>query len=341
MRLFFFLTAILISFLSHVRGDAVKSPPEKYDLPWLTGPLIAPQPVVIPLRHFQLQYYTYATVNTGTYNSHWRAKSNPNFYSVNPELVIYVGLTEFMDISFTPQAFYNATQGQSSFQFGDLPTGLDFQLVDSQKYQWFPGIKFAIEEIFPTGKYQKLNPKKKGTDVGGEGAFRTDPSLVFYKIYHIKGQHYLSVELDLEYLISTSVHVREFNAYGGGFGTKGTVFPGNFFTGILSFEYSFNKNWVIALDNVFYHQDKTRFRGKKGALSPTSDESPAAELNLSTLDAGGASIGGPSSEQYSLAVGIEYNFNKFLGISGGTWFSVAGRNSKQFASAALTLYYYY
>jgi len=294
-------------------------------LPWLTGPLIVQQGEVIPRGHFQIEGYLFVGIETGFYDEHWHSHSTPNFYSLNPELFVYVGLTEWMDIFFVPQVFYNITQGESSIHFGDLPINLEFQFLSSDAYTWVPGVKFSLGEVFPTGKYQHLNPKKKGTDISGAGSFITVADLVFYKVFHIKNLHYLSTTLDFEYAVPAPVHVKGLNAYGGGRETKGTVYPGNSFSAIFSFEYTFNEHWVFALDNIYTHTNKDRFSGKRGA----------------DLSGNPAKVGDPSSEQISFAPAIEYNFSEHLGIIAGTWFSAFGRNSNVFRNAVVNIVYNY
>lgn len=286
--------------------------------PWFTGPLIAPTGTVVPYGDLDIEPYFIFVGDTGVYDRHWHAHSIPNFYSFNPEIFTYFGLTPWMDIGMIPQAFYNFSQGKSSVHFGDLDVGFDFQPFAADASSWFPGIKLAIREVFPTGKFQRMNPDKKGTDVSGLGAYGTIFEIVFYKVYHIKDLHYLSITLSYDYLINTSVRLHGLNVYGGGHGTKGKAHPGSNSTAIFSFEYTFDQNWVFALDNVYVHVNKTRFQGK--TVNP---------------------VGRPSSEQFSLAPAIEYNFSKHFGIITGAWVTAFGRNSFRFRNGSFTLNYYY
>jgi hypothetical protein len=288
--------------------------------PWLTGPLIAPVAQVIPKGHAEIEYYLYVTTNTGIYDKHWQAQSQPNLCSVNPQIVCIFGLTEWMDIQITPQSLYNFSQGKSSVHLGDTPIGFDFQLYPADdKRSWVPGVKFTILETFPTGKYQKLNPDKKSTDLSGTGSFRTGGGVVFYKVFHLKDLHYLSAQLSLSGTLPAPVHVKEFNNYGGGFHTSGKVRPGISSTAIFSFEYTFTQNWVFALDSVYVHTNKNRFSGKPGVTS-TGDV---------------AQVGNPSSEQVSFAPALEYNFSANFGIIAGAWVTAWGRNVTQFRSGVI------
>ena len=285
--------------------------------PWFTGPLIAPNGTVTPYGEFEIQAYVFCTTDVGSYSSHWKSVSDShNFFSLNPQLYWFFGLTPWMDISVVPQFFYNTTAGQSSTRFGDLPVLLDFQLLDQGYTLYFPGIKFTVGETFPTGTFQNLNPNKLLTDQTGAGTFATSFSLVLYDDYHLGGNHYISTTYSAEYTVTTPVKVHGFNAYGGSDKTDGTVLPGNSFEGIVSFELSLNQNWNLAIDNVYTHTDSSKFFGTDGA-------------------------GIPSSEQISFAPAIEYSFNANLGLIAGCWFTAWGRNSSEFRSGVVALDYTY
>lgn len=290
-------------------------PPEAPYTPWFTGPLLAPTGTILTRGHFSIQPYFYANVVTGLYRSHWNSKSTPNFYNETLQIQAIVGLTDFMDITISPEVLHNHTQGQSSTRFGDFPIEFDFLLLTENRFRYFPGIKLGIIETFPTGKYQKLNPKKLETDVGGGGSFSTTAEIVFYKVYHLYGHHYLSTIASFEYTYSAPVHVKGENVFNGGPGTRGKVYPGGSEIAFLSFEYSLTRNWVLALDSVYKHTNKDRFKGTPGS---------------------NRAAGRPSSELLSFAPAIEYNFNEHLGLIGGVWFSAAGRNTLRFCNGVIS-----
>jgi len=304
---------VTTGFLPSLMADDVSAtqPSTAAFTPWLTGPLIAPTGEVVPVGHYSLQPYLLFNVNTGFYNPHWKSLSTPNFYNVTLQFQVQVGLTQFMDFQIIPSLLYNATQGQSAERFGDLPLILDFQILSAEKYQYMPGIKLGITETFPTGKYQKLNPKKRLTDVSGLGSYSTTFDLVFYKIYPLHAHHFLSMTADVQYTYYAPLHIEALSTYLSSENTHGKIYPGATTSAILSFEYTLTQNWVLALDNVYTHADKDRFRGNPG----TSGH-----------------VGRPSSEQLSFAPAVEYNFSENLGLIAGSWFSAAGRNAPEFYS---------
>jgi len=301
-------------------------PPEPPPSPWLTGPLLAPTGTATPFGDFVVESYAYFTTTTGTYNSGWDGVSAPhNFFSFNPQFLLFFGLTPWMDINIVPQFFVNSTRGKTSTRFGDFSAALDFQVYPNTYDFWFPGIKFAVREVFPTGSFQRLDANNFNTDDTGAGTFGTAFNLVLYKVYHFIGHHFMSMTLSGSYQINSPVHVHGLNTYGGADDTDGRVMPGNILQLIASFEFTLSQNWVFAIDNVYTHQDVSQFCGNPGTAS---DGTPAI-------------VGLPSSEQISFAPAIEYNFSATLGIIAGCWFTAAGRNSARFASGVIECIYTY
>ncbi len=295
-------------------------------VPWLTGPLLAPKGAAVPYGDFVVKSYLYAITNTGSYNQDRQVVSaDENFYSLKAQFLSFFGLTPWCDLNIIPEVVYNITSTEQDGYPGDLTVGLDFQLMEPDLTPYFPGIKLAVREVFPTGRFEYLRPRKLSTDLTGWGTFATQFDLIFYKVFSLYSRHFLSMTLSAEYTVNTPVDVHGFNAYGGGFGAKGKALPGNRFQGVASFEITLNRNWVFALDTLYTYTNGTPFFGNPGI----------------NFDGEFASVGKPSSENLSFAPAIEYNFSKHLGIIGGCWFSAFGRNSAQFRSGVINVQYAY
>ena len=179
-------------------------------------------------------------------------------------------------------------------------------------------------ETFPTGKYKNSSPNKSLTDLGGKGSYATEIRFLFGRLENIYENHFFRWRVNLNYTFSTNVDVKGIHAYGGGIGTKGTANPGQNFEVDLGLEYNLTRNWALALDLIGTWQDKTRFKGFPGVSSNGQIASNTAQ----------------SSIQYSIAPAIEYNFSANLGIIGGVWLTVAGKNSPQFYSGVIALNYF-
>ena len=96
-----------------------------------------------------------------------------------------------------------------------------------------------------------------------------------------------------------------------------------FFSTDLAFEYTLTQNWALALDVLYVHNNHTRFSGHKGSTYGIPN-----------------SVGGPSSEQFSLAPALEYNWSSNCGVIAGVWFSVAGRNTADFINGVVAINIY-
>jgi len=293
--------------------------------PWLTGPLIAPSAHVVPLHHINIEPYFYVNAITGFYSREWEVVDIPIFWNNFFQIPIQIGLTSWMDIEITPTVNWNYTQHVAHWALGDLPIGLDIQLYDSPPGGWIPHVKLTLQEIIPIGKYQKLNPADQGTTVGGAGSWNTGITIVLGKIHHVYKLHYFNWRLQLQYNLPAPVHLKGFNFYGGGYGTDARFFPRQSFQADLGIEYTLTQTWALALDVIGIWGGRTHFSGFAGT---NADGTPAR-------------LGRGSQVQYSLAPGIEYNWNADLGVIGGVWFTVAGRNSPVFSNGIFAINYYY
>jgi hypothetical protein len=106
--------------------------------------------------------------------------------------------------------------------------------------------------------------------------------------------------------------------YGTPAGFRGHASLGDQFAAIAAAEYSATRNWVLALDVYYQHDEATRVRGDvhmPGGAPPQPFE---------------ASSG--SSWQLALAPAVEYNLSSTIGVIVGARWIAAGRN----ASASIT-----
>jgi hypothetical protein len=304
---------------THTAKPKVEEP-----LPWFTGPLLTSSGHVIPEGHWNIEPYEYVATTFGTYDHRWRTHSLAhNVYNVITQLPIQYGLPANFDVVFVPQFTWNRTHGASHWVFNDMGFGFDYQILGDKKGKWWPAIKLALRGNFPFGKYQHLNPKDKGTDIGGSGSWLPTVGITMSHLYWWGGHIFFAPRMNWQYTFPTPVHVRNFNTYGGGRHTCGKVFPGQVLIGQFGFELSLSQRWALAGDVQYQHVNKTRFKGQKGATAGVPN-----------------TVGGPSSDQWSLAPAIEYDWSAYVGIIAGVWFTVAARNSPEFATAIVAINIY-
>ncbi len=290
--------------------------------PWFTGPLLAPTPINMKPGHPAIEP-TATLFNTyGRYNSNWKLKKQDSTWAINPLIDFQFGITNNLGIETLVSFISNFKNGKSASHFQDTTVLFGYQVSNDIKGSWVPDFRLILQETFPTGNYQKLDPSKEGIDSTGFGSFQTGPVLVFRKLFYLPNS-FFSLRWSIGYLFPSTVKVKGFNTYGGGYGTEGKVKPGQTLTAFLSGEYSINQRWVLAFDTEFLAQRKSHFTGKNGV----NDIGEVASTRL------------PSSVQISFAPEVEYNFSQSSGLLAGVWFTVAGKDSAAFASAFLTYLY--
>lgn len=287
--------------------------------PFYTGPLLAPSANVIPKGHVNVQPYLFWTKTYGAYSRTWHQTHIPrSSVTLEPVVIAQYGMTQFMDINLNVHAFYQRKGDQQDFNYGDTSLTCGFQLLQDFLHNPLPACVVEVGMIFPTGKYQKRDLRKNGTDITGAGTYSTTFSLNFQKNFNRVfrqtldplNYHPFLFRWSFGYEINSNVSVEGINAYGGSPSTKGRVKPGNTFITVFAWEYSFTEQWVFATDWQYECTPKSTFSGNNG----------------------GVPVGTPASQSWSVAPAIEYNITSKMGALAGVWFSFAGRNSSQFVT---------
>ena len=294
-----------------------------YD-PFYVGPLIADggdnlSPGIWSFTHSARFFNTY-----GVYNSSWTFKSSRTVVTFNPTTSITVGLLDWLELKFFDlEALANYKNSQSSFNITDYEMAIGLQVMREDDSHVGPSIRFLFKEVFPTGKYRNLSSVKNRIDSTGSGAFTTVIELALSKYIHWFYNHPINFYFNLGCGLPTTVKVKGFNAYGGGFNTDGKVKPGKTINALLAFEFSFTQKCAFAMDLSYNYASKTTFKGTPGT---NNDGTVATNFT-------------GSSQLFSLTPGIEYNFNDDIGLLFSSWFSVYGKNSTDFAGGIISLNY--
>jgi|GEM_PF-5569080 len=98
--------------------------------PWLTGPLIAPTAHVVPLGHYNIEPYIFATAFTGTYSSEWDVVKFPTFWNSFLQIPTMIGLVSWLDVIITPTVNWNYSQHQAAWTVGDLLFGEGLHVLE-------------------------------------------------------------------------------------------------------------------------------------------------------------------------------------------------------------------
>lgn len=281
--------------------------------PWMTGPLLAPAGKTVPAGHVNLEPYAFYTTYTH------------GFRNIEGLPILTVGLADFVDVQTAIPLDYSwAPNNQHGGGIGDYSLAFGIQLLRQKEQSWLPDLRFVVQEVFPTGRFEHLDPIQGGTDQTGSGSYQTFLGLNFQKLTTLPHDHYLRTRLGLLAAFPSDVKVRGINVFGGTAGTIGVVNPGNSYALDLAFEYTLTQHWVPVFEVLYANNDATNFSGNPGFT-------PAGSL---------AAIGGRGGNSVSLAPAIEYNFNANLGIIAGLWFSITGPHDSKFTSAVVAINYY-
>ena len=288
--------------------------------PWYGGPLLTGSGNTLPKGLFNAQPYLFVLVNYAAFDGSRKSHSINNLIVVNPKFSFGVGITDRIDAGVVVDWLYLRQSGKSANHFGDTLLATSFGIL--KETQIIPALKIFISESFPTGKYEKLKAEKAFVDASGSGSFETTLGFTISKVLWWWLIHPMTLRFAYSYTIPTSVSVKGFNSYGGGFGADGKINPGNQFTLGLGYEFSIVQKVVFAIDASYEYANKSTFKGTYG-----------------TIEGEIAPIGGPSNDVLSFAPAIEYNFSQNLSLITGAWFSVWGRNTNNFAGGITTLTY--
>lgn len=288
--------------------------------PWYTGPLITPGAGMMPPANGNTSPYLFLIDNYASFNKDRKSVDLPSsLFQLKAVTNIVTGITNNMDFNVSVQGQGNWQFHHSGGGFGDMQITGGFLIYAQTIY--VPSAKLTITQTFPTGKYKRLDSHL--VDSTGGGTYATQFGLGFSKIILWWTQHPLHLRTFFGYTLSTVVDVKGFNSYGGGYGCRGRVRPGNSFSYDFGAELSLTQNWVAALDVVYTATNSTKFHGNPGVLK----------------DGTASAVGTGYSDNLSLAPALEYNFSPNLGLIAGAWFSVYGRNSLNFAGAVISVTY--
>ena len=314
-----FRLLILLFLISHINNAAFAGP-------WFTGPILAPSGHTIPRGHTNFEVYGLDVFSYGSYNQSGQFVKSPYYKSfvINP--ILTHGFTDWMDVQLIVPYVFNNSLGQNSNRLADVSTAIGLQLIEQKGSPWKPDVRFVIQEVFPTGSYERLNPFALGTDSTGIGSYQTKLSLNFQYLKQLFETHYLRTRLILSRRHAAPVNVHGLNSYGGTPNTNGTISAGTVNSADLAFEYTLTQNWVAVMEGYATRGEATRFDG---------------DVDVGNLGSPIANIGRGRFSEDGLAPAIEYNFNSNIGLIGGVWFPVRGTNTSSFITYTLALNAYW
>ena len=104
---------------------------------------------MVPKGFFNIEPYLFVTDTFAAYDAHWHSHSTPKNISGNLQLFLQVGLAERWDYQINPQAFYTHVEhAGTAVRFGDLPMGVDYQLLRESRTLRIPRSNSLLKSSF-------------------------------------------------------------------------------------------------------------------------------------------------------------------------------------------------
>ncbi len=288
--------------------------------------MLAPSAGTLPRGHLLIEPYLYDVIQQGQYDRNGVKRGGPESNGFGSLTYINYGLVDKLTIGLIPTFGYNRVSdgpSSSSVQMGDVTVQGQYRLTKFHEGSWIPTMSFAVQEAFPSGKYDRLG--KRPSNGLGSGAYAT--TLAFYSqtYFWLPNRRILRMRLNVSQSISSDVNVKGVSVYGTDAEFQGHAKPGGTSFVNASWEYSLTRSWVLALDATYRYQNSTRVTGSDGLASPGMKDSARIRLETGYNDAIG------------FAPAIEYSWNSKVGVLLGARVIPIGRNTAATITPAIAI----
>lgn len=290
--------------------------------PWFTGPLLAPAGHTTPKGHTNFEIYGLDVLTNGNYDESGKLRRARTFRSFVTNPIVTHGFTDWLDVQLTMPYVFNSSRSTDYNHLGDTAVAVGLQVLSQNKSPKRMDVRILVQETFPTGKFDHLSPDFFGTDSTGLGSYQTQLGINLQYLVEVFDSHYLRTRLILSRLYASSVKISGLNSYGGTKSTVGKINPGTENGIDLAFEYTLNQNWVAVMEGTYTKGQATRFNGI---------------FDIGTIGGPTTDLGSGSYNSAALAPALEYNFTDSIGLIGGVWFPVSGKNTSHFMTYVLAL----
>ncbi len=284
--------------------------------PWFTGPILAPSAQTLPLGHANVITYGFLTARSSDFDDRGKPNRTPHFESRQINPLLTYGLSDWVDTQLSLPYTINHSEDRTSQHISDTSILLGFQMYRQPPHTWIPSLRISLQEIFPTGRFDSLNPTDKGTGVTGAGSYQNIINFNLEDLSQFNSINYLRSRISLSYLHGQPYQRRKIRELQDIATRQEKIIPGDLYSADIAGELTVTQHWVAVMEAyVFYHTSATM----PGNVSISENGHLAGTTTSSFYE-------------ISLAPAIEYNFNANYGIIFGNWFAVKGRNAPVFSS---------
>jgi hypothetical protein len=267
-----------------------------------TGPMLASTAETLPRGHFYTEPYFFDVIVNGDHHP-----GSSGFYQY--------GLLDNLTVGFQPALATATNRLDRGMAIGDFKLLSQVRLTHFTPDHRVPTIALVLNEVIPTGKFDRLGPTQEGH---GSGAFATELGVNVQHWFLLNNGRLLRARVNVLQRFYNRANVKGRSVYGTAAGFSGHARPGARTTLIGAVEYSLTDKWVLALD-------------VEGDL--------AGRTKLEGIEAGGIAVRTTSaaSRDIGFAPAVEYNWSPSAGALLGVWITPKGHNSSASVTPAIAI----
>lgn len=288
--------------------------------------MLANSASTLPRGHFLFEPYLYDVSAHSSYDGEGSRHGVPSSHGFGSLAYIIYGLTDRVSLGVIPTVGYTTVRdGPSSSRVrpGDVSLLAQYGLTRFHEGSWIPATAVAVQEMFPTGKYDRLGDRP--ADGVGSGAYTTTLSFYSQMYFWLPTGRVFRMRFDASQSLSGNAKIEGASVYGTATGFRGNAKPGDASFFDLSSEYSLTRSWVLALDVTYRHARGTRVTGYDFSDRQSMENPQSVSLNSSPSDAVG------------LAPAVEFSWTSSVGALVGVRLVAAGRNTAATITPAVAI----
>ena len=267
-----------------------------------TGPMLASTAETLPKGHFYTEPYFFDVIVQGDHHP-----GSSGFYQY--------GLLDNLTVGFQPNFATATNRIDRGMAIGDFKLLSQVRLTHFTPDHQVPTIALVLNEVIPTGKFDRLGPTEEGH---GSGAFATEVGVNVQHWFLLNNGRLLRARINVLQRFYNRTGVEGPSVYGTAVGVTGHARPGARTTLIGAVEYSVTDQWVLAFDVEADFAGRTKVSGR--------DSAGALVQTIS-----------PGSRDVGFAPAVEYNWSPSAGALLGVWIIPKGHNAPASITPAIAI----
>jgi len=267
-----------------------------------TGPMLASTAETLPKGHFYTEPYFFDVIVRGDHHP-----GSSGFYQY--------GLLDNLTVGLQPNFATATNRIDRGMAIGDFKLLSQVRLTHFTPDHRVPTIALALNEVIPTGRFDRLGPTQEGH---GSGTFATEVGVNVQHWFLLNNGRLLRTRLNVLQRFYNRTSVGGRSVYGTDVGFKGHAHPGARTTLIGAVEYSLTDKWVLAFDVEADFVGRTKIIGRDGEGAQVQATSAA-------------------SRDVGFAPAVEYNWSPSAGALLGVWVIPKGHNTPASITPAIAI----